>query len=144
MNEWKYSPDWSEEDLTDGDCVGFVYMFYFPDSNEYYIGSKQMYKRVKNVKKLTIDSKENGWRDYSSSSTRVNQMISDGMEYERTILWGFDNMADTLLVEAILITSHCLERNILNMAIMNKCRVPSNQLRRRELLRTVQNINEWI
>ena len=51
MEAWQYNEDWSEEDLTDGSYVGFVYLFQFED-NTSYIGSKQMYKRVKEIKKL--------------------------------------------------------------------------------------------
>ncbi|MDU4159799.1 MAG: hypothetical protein E7H82_23185 [Klebsiella michiganensis] len=88
MKQWIYNDDWSEEELTNGSYVGFVYLFQFEDSTSY-IGSKQMYKRVKDVKKLKANSVENGWREYSSSSKIVNQKIEDGLDYTRTILWAF-------------------------------------------------------
>ena len=46
MEAWQYNEDWSEKELTNGSYVGFVYLFQFED-NTSYIGSKQMYKRVK-------------------------------------------------------------------------------------------------
>lgn len=139
MSEWKYSPDWSEEDLTDGRYIGFVYMFYFPDTGETYYGVKQMYKRVKDVKKLKIDSVENGWREYTSSSKKVNSMIESGMEYERTILWGFPSMSEATYAETLLITHFSLESNNLNMAIMSKCRIPNGdkRIRMKGIMKTI-------
>jgi hypothetical protein len=48
--EWQYSPDWCEEDMLDGSHCGYVYMFYFTKSDEIYIGSKQLWKGVKDIK----------------------------------------------------------------------------------------------
>lgn len=50
--EWQYSPDWCEEDMLDGSHCGYVYMFYFTKSDEIYIGSKQLWKGVKDIKNL--------------------------------------------------------------------------------------------
>ncbi|HBR1695508.1 TPA: hypothetical protein L9M21_004188 [Klebsiella quasipneumoniae subsp. quasipneumoniae] len=131
MMGWQYTDDWTEEDLTDGHYVGFVYMFYFPDTNDVYFGSKQMYQRVKEVKKLKSDSKENGWRNYTSSSKTVNERISTGEYYTKTILWAFPSMKETLLVESILILTHILDSNCLNLAVINKVRAPSYKDKRR-------------
>ena len=120
MKEWQYSPDWCEEDMLDGNYVGFVYLFHFPDSGEVYFGSKQIYKRIKDVKKLKGDEVENGWRDYTSSSKTVNRYINDGERYTKTILWAFPTMKETLLVESMLIMHHILDDNCLNKAVLNK------------------------
>lgn len=143
MNEWKYSPDWREEDLTDGRYCAFVYMFYFHDTMETYFGVKQMYKRVKDVKKLKVNSTENGWREYSSSSTKVNDMINCGMEYERTILWAFPTMSEATFCETMLISHYCLNVNNLNMAIMSKCRIP-NGVKRHKMAGVLSTIYGWL
>ncbi|QEM90847.1 hypothetical protein FEI17_09395 [Kosakonia radicincitans] len=143
MDEWQYSPLWSEEELLNGGYSGFVYMFYFPDSDQVYIGSKQLYKRIKEAKKIKPDSKENDWRDYSSSSNLVNQKIENGERYVRTVLWAFPSMRETLLVESVLITSQILKSNCLNLALMNKIRAP-NAANKAHLFGIVQNILEWI
>ena len=142
MEEWKYSPDWCENDLTDGSYVGFVYLFEFEDGSRY-IGSKQMYKGVKNVKSLKGDEKENNWRDYSSSSKIVNQKIADGDNYTRTILWGFASMDDVMLVEMILILNECLKPTCLNLSTMHKCKFPNIQ-GKKKLYGVVQEILGWL
>ncbi|HFK5732564.1 TPA: hypothetical protein ACG0DS_000048 [Enterobacter sichuanensis] len=126
MKQWNYNDDWSEEELTNGSYVGFVYLFQFEDST-FYIGSKQMYKRVKDVKKLKANSVENGWREYSSSSKIVNQKIEDGLDYTRTILWAFPSMKETLFVETSLIINQGLKTGNINLSVMHKARLPSGK-----------------
>lgn len=137
MKPWKYSPDWTENDLMDGGYVGFIYLFKFPDGSAY-IGSKQMFKKVKDVKNLKPDSVENGWRDYSSSSKIVNQKIAAGEDYTRTILWGFPTMAETLFVESYLIFLHGLDTDLLNKAVLNKTIFPSDKGRMRGIIQTIE------
>jgi hypothetical protein len=55
--------------------LGFMYLFQFEDTTTRY---EQMYKRVKDIKKLKDNSIENGWREYSSSSKIVNSKIEEG------------------------------------------------------------------
>ncbi|ELY4806268.1 hypothetical protein SM093_003312 [Cronobacter malonaticus] len=126
MEAWQYNEDWSEEELTNGGYVGFVYLFQFED-NTSYIGSKQMYKRVKDIKKLKDSSIENGWREYSSSSKIVNSKIQEGLNYTRTILWAFPTMKETLFVETALIINEGLKTGNLNLAVMHKARLPSGK-----------------
>lgn len=128
--EWNYTQDWNEEEITNGEYVGFVYVFQFEDGSSY-IGSKQMYKRVKDVKKLKPESIENGWRTYSSSSKIVNQKIDDGEQYKKTILWAFPTMRETLLIEAALILNEGLKPNCLNLALMHKARLPTGNDKKR-------------
>lgn len=141
-NDWQYSPDWSEADLTDGRYAGFVYLFEFADGSRY-VGSKQLYKKVKNVRQLKVDSVENNWRNYTSSSKIVNQKIADGDNYTRTILWAFPSMDEVLLVELILIMNMCLDYSCINLSVMHKCRFPNVDTKKR-LLGVVQNIMEWV
>ncbi|HBW0881391.1 TPA: hypothetical protein MED72_005684 [Klebsiella variicola] len=126
MEAWQYNDDWSEEELTNGSYVGFVYLFQFDDDTSY-IGSKQMYKRVKDIKKLKDNSVENGWREYSSSSKIVNSKIEEGLHYTRTILWAFPSMKETLFVETALIINEGLKTGNLNLAVMHKARLPSGK-----------------
>lgn len=128
--EWQYTPDWSEEEMMNGSYCGYVYLFQFEDGTSY-VGSKQIYKRVKDYKKIKPDSVENGWRDYSSSSKIVNQKIADGEEYTKTILWCFPTMKDTLLVETALIVNEGLKPGNLNLSIMHKARLPTGDDKKR-------------
>lgn len=141
MNEWQYSPDWSEDELLDGSSVGFVYLFQFEDG--YYIGVKQIWKGVKDCTKLMGAEKENGWRDYKTSSKKVQSMIDSGMNYTRTILWGFETMTEANYVESFLILTHSLDENILNKAMMTKCRIPNNT-QKRKLKGIIRTIEEWL
>ncbi|ECC3108076.1 hypothetical protein KU45_11085 [Salmonella enterica subsp. enterica] len=141
MNDWQYSPDWSEDELLDGSSVGFVYLFQFEDG--YYIGVKQIWKGVKDCTKLTGAEKENGWRDYKTSSKKVQSMIDSGLNYTRTILWGFETMTEANYVESFLILTHSLDENILNKAMMTKCRIPNNT-QKRKLKGIIRTIEQWL
>ncbi|HFF9491281.1 hypothetical protein PTR91_00685 [Serratia bockelmannii] len=142
MPEWNYADDWSEEDLLNGNYCGFVYIFQFEDGTSY-VGSKQIYKRVKSANKIRDNSVENGWRDYTSSSNVVNRLIDEGMQYTRTILWAFPTMSETLLVETILISTEGLKANNLNLSIMHKSRLPTGDNKKR-LRGIVQEILGWL
>ncbi|HDR2682919.1 TPA: hypothetical protein QCJ52_000799 [Enterobacter ludwigii] len=124
---WEYANGWNEERLLDGNYAGFIYTFYFPKLDKIYYGSKQLYIKVKNKKKIKPSSKENGWREYTSSSTEVNELINSGEEYIKTIQYAFPLMSETLLVETSLITTLGLHPNCINKAIMNKCSVPNGE-----------------
>ncbi|HIE9883256.1 hypothetical protein EKO03_22605 [Enterobacter quasiroggenkampii] len=141
MEAWQYNEDWSEKELTNGSYVGFVYLFQFED-NTSYIGSKQMYKRIKDIKKLKDNSIENGWREYSSSSKIVNSKIEEGVNYTRTILWAFPSMKETLFVETALIINEGLKTGNLNLAVMHKARLPSGKdaVRIRRILQSLYEI----
>jgi len=143
MEPWGYADGLSEEELLNGEYVGFVYCFRFTNEKTWYIGSKQMYKRVKESKKLKDNSVENGWREYSSSSRIVNQKIADGEPYTRTILWPFKSMKETLLVEAALILSVGLHPSCINLALMHKARLPNAEDRKR-LYGVIQEIQGWL
>ncbi|ENS4895086.1 hypothetical protein ACE1F0_004352 [Salmonella enterica] len=142
MNDWLYSPDWTENDLLDGSSCGFVYMFQFEDGT-FYLGVKQIWKGVKDSTKIKGSEKENGWRDYRSSSKKVQSMIDSGINYTRTILWGFETMTEANYVESFLILTHSLDENILNMAMMNKCRIPTGT-NKRKLRGIIQTIEGWL
>lgn len=140
--KWKYAEGWDEETLLDGSYCGFVYMFEFEDGTVYY-GSKQLYKRVKDKKKIKVDSVENNWRDYTSSSNIVNTKITNGEKYRKTILYAFPTMRETLLVESILITNQLLKPNCINLAMMNKIRSPNAEMKSK-LLGIVQELLSYL
>ncbi|HHT8267267.1 hypothetical protein AB8Q02_07035 [Enterobacter ludwigii] len=140
--QWEFTEDWDKRTLTNGDYVGFVYLFQFEDGSTY-VGSKQMYKRVKEVKKLKATSESNNWENYTSSSKIVNQKIADGEKYCKTILYAFPTMRETLLVESILILHEMLKPNCLNLAMMTKIRSP-NAKDKKHLLGIVQELLEYL
>lgn len=141
--EWHYSEDWNEEVLLDGSYAGFVYMIEFPETGMVYYGMKQIYQRVKTANKIKPTSKENGWREYTSSSKVVNRMIEEGMKYKKTILWGFATMAETSYMETAIIVTEGLKANIINLAVMQKCRLPTGDSKKK--LRVVlQEILSWL
>ncbi|WP_419058943.1 hypothetical protein [Kluyvera georgiana] len=140
--EWQYSPVLDEDDLLSGKYAGFVYYFQFDDGSTY-IGSKQLYKKVKSYRRIKSTSIENGWRDYSSSSKIVNEKIEQGVPYTKTILYAFPNMKETLLVETILIYSEGLKPYNLNLAVMHKGKLPTGKDRIR-LYGIVQELLEWL
>jgi len=142
MSEWKYSEDWDEEQMLSGDYAGFVYIFQFQDGSMY-LGAKQLYQKVKDAKKIKPTSKENGWREYLSSSSIVKSKIESGEEYTKTILWCFATMREVMIVEAILILHQMLKLQCLNLAMMSKIRSPNAKDKKR-LLVIVQTLLEYL
>lgn len=142
MSEWKYSEDWDEEQMLSGDYAGFVYIFQFQDGSMY-LGAKQLYQKVKDAKKIKPTSKENGWREYLSSSSIVKSKIESGEEYTKTILWCFATMREVMIVEAILILHQMLKPQCLNLAMMSKIRSPNAKDKKR-LLVIVQTLLEYL
>jgi len=139
---WQYTEDWSEKEMMDGQYCGFVYNFQFEDGSNY-IGAKQLYKGVKNYRKIKDSSTENDWREYSSSSKIVNQKILEGERYTKTILWAFPTMREVLLVETILIINECLKAQNLNLAVMSKVRFPGAKDKKR-LIGIVQQLLSYL
>lgn len=142
MSEWKYSDDWSEKEMLSGEYAGFVYIFQFEDGSNY-VGAKQLYQRVKDARKIKPTSKENGWREYLSSSNVVKSKIENGEQYSKTILWCFATMREVMIVEAILILHQMLKPECLNLAMMSKIRSPNAKDKKR-LLGIVKELLEYL
>lgn len=143
MNAWKYAGEWGENDICDGNYAGFIYMFKFPESGQVYYGSKQIFKRLKAANEIKPDSVENNWRNYSSSSKAVKQLIDEGAIYERIILWAFPTMNETLLAEHSLIMCEGLHPLCLNYAVMHKCKLPGST-ERLKIYNIMQEIRTWL
>ncbi|EMN5860214.1 hypothetical protein RJ495_005109 [Pluralibacter gergoviae] len=126
--EWKaFNPDdWDITDIDSGSYAAFVYLITFPDTNYYYIGMKQIYKGIKDIVKLKSTTKESNWRTYTSSSTTVNKMIDDGLEYNKYLLWAFPTANQAAVVESTLIGLFGSNNDCLNKAIMCKTRLPKD------------------
>jgi len=124
--EWKvYNPnEWEVEDINSGRYAAFVYLMKFED--DFYIGVKQVYKGVKDIKKLKTTTKESNWPVYTSSSKSVNTMIENGEPYEKYLLWCFPTANQAAVVEATLIGIFGSRHDCLNKAIMCKARLPKD------------------
>lgn len=70
---------WNINDVDSGNYAAFVYLIQFENSG-WYIGMKQIYKGVKDIKKLKSSTKQSNWKDYTSSSKTVNALIDAGEE----------------------------------------------------------------
>lgn len=87
------------QDLPPG-SMGIIYMIRFPDTDQAYIGKKNLIsvrkKRFsktkiaampdKRAKKYEYVYKESDWLNYVSSSDPVNELIAAGRDYTREIL----------------------------------------------------------
>lgn len=124
--EWKpFNPDeWSISDINSGQYAAFVYLMKVED--DFYIGMKQVYKGIKDIKKLKPTTKESNWPVYTSSSKSVNTMIENGAEYEKYLLWCFPTANQAAVVEATLIGIFGSRSDCLNKAIMCKARLPND------------------
>ncbi|HAV1973410.1 TPA: hypothetical protein JG946_003770 [Enterobacter hormaechei subsp. steigerwaltii] len=124
--EWKaYNPnEWEVEDISSGRYAAFVYLIKFEDS--FYIGMKQVYKGIKDIKKLKSTTKESNWPVYTSSSKTVNTMIENGEPYDKYLLWCFTTANQAAVVEATLIGLFGSRSDNLNKAIMTKARLPKD------------------
>lgn len=116
--------DWSISDINSGSYAAFVYLIEFEST--FYIGVKQVYKGVKDAKKIKDDSKESNWVTYTSSSRIVNEMIDNGEPYKKSVLYCFPTVNQAVVVEATLIGLMGSRSDCLNKAIMCKARLPKD------------------
>lgn len=65
----------------------FVYQFFFPELNRYYIGAKKM----------------SNWSEYNSSSKAVHSLVGAGFACERTILTTTPTWDDALELESLIL-----------------------------------------
>lgn len=129
---------WDVSEVDSGRYAAFVYVIRFDDGS-FYIGMKHVYKKLKDIKKLTSTTQCSDWKKYTSSSRSVNQMIDEGCDYEKSILWCFQTSNEAALIEAALICYFGLQANNLNKAVMCKARFPKD---RYELFGVLQTLIE--
>ncbi|MGR2854741.1 hypothetical protein FY046_01635 [Erwinia sp. 1181_3] len=119
-----FKDEWELDEVVN--YAGFVYLIQFENTGESYIGVKQVYKGIKDWKKLRSTSIESNWMGYTSSSRSVKQMIDDGEPYTKQILWCFKTVNQAALVEAALIAIFGTRHDFLNKAVMVKARLPKD------------------
>ncbi|CNH80571.1 Uncharacterised protein [Yersinia pekkanenii] len=120
--EWRmWGNEFRLEEVTDH--AAFVYMIQFPDSGQYYIGVKQVYKGIRNIKDFDENSKQSNWRTYTSSSKSVNEYIGEGQPYRKSILYCYKTLQEASLCETALISIFGTRWDCLNKAIMVKNRL---------------------
>ncbi|PWW04993.1 hypothetical protein [Mangrovibacter plantisponsor] len=103
--------------------AAFVYMIQFTNTNEYYFGVKQVYKALKDVSKLTHETRESNWFEYLSSSKSVKERIQAGEPFRKTILWMFPTLQQASNLETALISIFGTHPLNINQAIMTKQRL---------------------
>ncbi|EFG1310036.1 TPA: hypothetical protein IFB44_003201 [Escherichia coli] len=130
---------WNINDVGSGNYAAFVYLIQFENSG-WYIGMKQIYKGVKDIKKLKSSTKQSNWKDYTSSSKTVNALIDAGENYKKYVLWCFPTANQAALVEATLIGSCGLKPHNLNKAILAKVRLPASDTERLKLFKIVKDL----
>lgn len=125
--DWSmHNPEqWDVSDVDSGNYASFVYIIRF-DDGRFYIGMKNVYKRLRDTKKLLSTTQSSDWKRYTSSSTKVNTLIDAGYDYEKSILWCFKTTNEAAIVEAALICIFGLMPDNLNKAVMCKARLPLN------------------
>lgn len=123
MNTWTmfYPMDWELDEVPN--YSAFIYMIQFPDTNEYYFGIKQVYKKVRNASEIKSTSQESNWNGYTSSSKYVKEMIADGMTYKKQILWCYKTLQEAALAETALISIFGSDHLNINKAVMVKTRL---------------------
>lgn len=99
-------------------------------------GMKNIYKNLTDIKKLK-NHKESDWREYTSSSKTVNDMIDSNVEYEKYILWCFETTNEAAIVESALIYIFGLKPDNLNKAVMSKTRLPKDGRKLFKILQTL-------
>ncbi len=118
MNNWICNG--LEVDEVPEGAKAFVYRIDI--DGKYYIGKKQFHKSIKRpplkgYKRHRRDSIESNWKKYCSSSEDVKQLVLDGHEPTRTILYLCDNLKEATYRENKLLyqcitAPDCLNRNI--------------------------------
>jgi len=118
--EMKWAMWYKDEDFIPEETACFVYLIQFPNSGEFYIGQKRVWKSIKNISEIKPESKQSNWNDYTSSSKSVNEMIEAGEPYKKSILACFPTYAEALHAESSLICMLCSQWGSLNKALMAK------------------------
>lgn len=96
-----------QEEVDLGKYIGFVYVMSFEDGSKY-IGAKKIWKRITKPpctfkRGPNKGFEQSNWRDYTSSSNVVNEMIDNGIEPSEYLIVGFyDSWGKTLYAEALL------------------------------------------
>ncbi|WP_194761657.1 GIY-YIG nuclease family protein [Pantoea ananatis] len=123
INNWTmfYDEEWNVDEVVN--YASFIYLIEFPDSSEFYIGVKQVYKGIKDFSALNSTSKESNWKSYYSSSKTVKERIEADEKYRKRILWCYKTTAEALLAESVLIGVFGTRWDNLNKAIMVKTRL---------------------
>ncbi|EFH2439062.1 hypothetical protein [Escherichia fergusonii] len=135
-----YDPEtWDIKDIDSGNYAAFVYLIQF-DNGGWYVGLKQIYKGVKDVKKLKTSTKQSNWVDYTSSSKTVNSRIEAGETYKKYILWCFPTANQAAVVETALIATCGPLPDNLNKAILAKVRLPASDTERLKLFKIVKDL----
>ena len=135
-----YDPEtWDIKDVDSGNYAAFVYLIQF-EENSWYIGMKQVYKGVKDVKKLKSSTKQSNWVEYTSSSKTVNARIEAGETYKKYILWCFPTANQAAVVETALIATCGLLPDNLNKAILVKAKLPANDADGLRLFKIVKGL----
>ena len=112
------------------------------DNGTWYIGMKQIYKGVKDIKKLKASTKQSNWKEYTSSSKTVNSLIEAGEDYRKYILWCFPTTNQASIVETALIATTGLLPNNLNKAILTKARLPASDTEALKLFNIIKVLIE--
>ncbi|HDR2864704.1 TPA: hypothetical protein QCK11_004735 [Enterobacter asburiae] len=133
---------WDITEVNDGNYSSFIYIVEFPNSDQFYIGKKSVFKGVKDISKLKPTSIETDWQKYTTSSRIVNEYIDDGMEYTKKILWCFGTDAEASIMEAALISIYGFHRLNLNFALIVRTKFTKQKHRNFEVLQDlVEMIN---
>lgn len=127
MNTWTmfYPDEWEIDEVQN--YAAFIYLIQFPDTSEYYIGIKQVYKKIRNYSELKATSTESNWKSYTSSSKYVKEMIDSGMPYKKQILWCYKSLQEAALAETALISIFGSDHLNINRAVMVKIRLKKDQ-----------------
>lgn len=137
VNAWTmfYPDEFSIDEVKD--FAAFVYLIQFPDSDQYYIGVKQVWKGIKNVSQVRDTSSQSDWITYKSSSSTVKDNIAAGMKHKKQILWGFRTLQEAALLETALIAMMGTDYQCLNKAIMVKTRLKKDNGQQKDILRRI-------
>ncbi|KMV59872.1 hypothetical protein ACM21_05195 [Escherichia coli] len=130
---------WNIKDVDSGNYAAFVYLIQF-DNGSWYIGMKQIYQGVKDIKKLKSSTKQSNWKDYTSSSRTVNALIDAGEDYKKYVLWCFPTANQASIVETALIATSGLLPHNLNKAILAKARLPASDTDALKLFKIVKGL----
>lgn len=117
-NEWQMW--YRDEEFIPEENACFVYIIQFPETDEFYIGQKRVWKGIKNISEIKVDSKQSNWEEYCSSSKTVKEKIEAGEPYRKRILACYPTYAEALHCESALICMLCSQWGSLNKALMAK------------------------
>jgi len=121
-----------ELDCIPEEAIGFVYKIIDNTTGEFYIGLKNIVKKLtrpplKGKKRKRRSLVESDWKTYCSSGSRAEDILENKENYTFEILSFHNSKSDLKIEETRLIIEHVYEKQCLNQMVNLRVRIYDKQ-----------------